>query len=489
MLVPPAIAPRPPHRHRAVSRASPPETAPAAARARGLGRQARRRRRVCATVRLAVWVDANQGSGRPGPSTYRAGVHQHQRPHLHADRLARGDAATNANGHQLGDAAGGSRATRPAVVHRRPAGRRTRIAVLAPGRRRGVHAQLRLRSHPARPAPGRTRRHPRRATKAGFQFEPCRSARRRPIAPPRGLPHRSARAAAEAGERPCVRCPACRRHQHPPACARACDYLLAAGRASPPTGRSRSRLAMYPGCGPCCPPRRRVAADAIADRRGRGVDQYLDLGCRPAHQRRPPHETARAFRPAARVAYVDRDPRGGAATAAPSSRPASRYLAGDLAEPEAILASGDLAGFIDFSRPVCLVLTLAPAGARPRHRPGRRAACCVRALRAGQLPGGDRRARWESGAARLHAGRPASPPTTWRRSSAGLDLSRRAYQRRSRPAAPARCARVGVKPAAPVAPAADAIVFDLRCRPPATNGGQVSESDGEERAVRELPRG
>jgi hypothetical protein len=35
-----------------------------------------------------------------------------------------------------------------------------------------------------------------------------------------------------------------------------------------------------------------------------------------------------------------------------------RYVQGDLAEPEAILASGDLTGFIDFSRPACLVLTL-----------------------------------------------------------------------------------------------------------------------------------
>jgi hypothetical protein len=36
----------------------------------------------------------------------------------------------------------------------------------------------------------------------------------------------------------------------------------------------------------------------------------------------------------------------------------ARYVQGDLAEPEAILASGDLTGFIDFSRPACLLLTL-----------------------------------------------------------------------------------------------------------------------------------
>jgi hypothetical protein len=35
-----------------------------------------------------------------------------------------------------------------------------------------------------------------------------------------------------------------------------------------------------------------------------------------------------------------------------------RYVTGDLAEPEAILASADVAGFLDLTRPACLVLTL-----------------------------------------------------------------------------------------------------------------------------------
>jgi len=86
------------------------------------------------------------------------------------------------------------------------------------------------------------------------------------------------------------------------------------------------------------------------------VDQYLDLGSglptRPAT-----HQSARAVLPAARVAYVDRDP-----VVTEHGRgliPAGvRYVQGDLAEPEAILASGDLTGIIDLSRPVCLVLTL-----------------------------------------------------------------------------------------------------------------------------------
>jgi SAM-dependent methyltransferase len=87
------------------------------------------------------------------------------------------------------------------------------------------------------------------------------------------------------------------------------------------------------------------------------VDQYLDLGAglptRPAT-----HQAARAVRPGARVAYVDRDPavteHGRALVPA-----GVRYIQGDLAEPEAILSCAELTGFLDFSRPACLVLALA----------------------------------------------------------------------------------------------------------------------------------
>jgi O-methyltransferase involved in polyketide biosynthesis len=65
--------------------------------------------------------------------------------------------------------------------------------------------------------------------------------------------------------------------------------------------------------------------------------------------------------PAARVVYIDRDPavleHGTDLVAHTDHVPADvRYCGGDLTEPEALLAA--LAGTIDFSRPVCLVLAL-----------------------------------------------------------------------------------------------------------------------------------
>jgi S-adenosyl methyltransferase len=142
-----------------------------------------------------------------------------------------------------------------------------------------------------------------------------------------------------------------------PNLARASDYLLG-GAASFAADRALAlRLeGIYPGMRDLLFSSRSSVADAVARIARGGVDQYLDVGSglptTPAT-----HEAARAFAPAARVVYVDHDPvvtTHGAALVPPGVR----YLVGDLAEPEEILASADLAGFIDFSRPVCLVLGL-----------------------------------------------------------------------------------------------------------------------------------
>lgn len=143
-----------------------------------------------------------------------------------------------------------------------------------------------------------------------------------------------------------------------PCLARACDYLLGGAASFAADRVLAARLdQMYPGLRSVLSASRGFAAEAIARVARAGLDQYLDL-CSGLPTMPAPHEVARAFQPAARVAYVDRDPavvqHGRALVPA-----GVRYLAGDLAEPEAILASGDLAGFIDFSRPVCLSLTLA----------------------------------------------------------------------------------------------------------------------------------
>jgi S-adenosyl methyltransferase len=142
-----------------------------------------------------------------------------------------------------------------------------------------------------------------------------------------------------------------------PSLARAWDHLLGGGASFAADRALALRLeALYPEIREVLSSSRRHAADAITRIAKSGVDQYLDLGS-GLPTRPSTHETARAILPAARVAYVDRDPsvtaHGGALVPA-----GVRYVQGDLAEPEAILASGELNGFIDFTRPACLVLTL-----------------------------------------------------------------------------------------------------------------------------------
>ena len=143
-----------------------------------------------------------------------------------------------------------------------------------------------------------------------------------------------------------------------PSLARAWDHLLGGGASFAADRALAQRLeALYPGLRDHLSASRRYVADRVTRIARTGVDQYLDLGAglptRPAI-----HEAARAVLPRARVAYVDRDPavieHGRALVPA-----AVRYVQGDLAEPEAILSQADLAGFLDFTRPVCLILALA----------------------------------------------------------------------------------------------------------------------------------
>jgi len=140
-----------------------------------------------------------------------------------------------------------------------------------------------------------------------------------------------------------------------PSVARAYDHLLG-GEASFAADRALAGrlLALYPSLAGTLIASRAMTADAVARVAAHGVDQYLDLGAglptRPAT-----HAVARSEVPAARVAYVDRDPVviEHAADLVPAG---VRCQRGDLTEPEALLA--DLAGVIDFTRPVCLILAL-----------------------------------------------------------------------------------------------------------------------------------
>jgi SAM-dependent methyltransferase len=183
-----------------------------------------------------------------------------------------------------------------------------------------------------------------------------------------------------------------------PNLARACDYLLGGGASFAADRALALRLAaFYPGMRDVLFSSRTYAADSIARIASDGVDQYLDLGS-GLPTRSATHETVLALRPGARVVYVDRDP--AVTEHGRALVPASvRCVAGDLAEPETILASGEIDGFLDFSRPVCLVLTLvlhvldpgtarAVAGVLVRALPaGSYLVATVGAGKAGELPG------------------------------------------------------------------------------------------------------
>ncbi|NUS12950.1 MAG: SAM-dependent methyltransferase [Streptomyces sp.] len=89
-----------------------------------------------------------------------------------------------------------------------------------------------------------------------------------------------------------------------------------------------------------------------------GIDQFLDIGTGiPTSPNL--HEIAQSVNPSARVVYVDNDPIVFAHAAARlRGRPEGRisYLRADMHDPDAILASPELAGTIDLARPVSLSL-------------------------------------------------------------------------------------------------------------------------------------
>ena len=90
----------------------------------------------------------------------------------------------------------------------------------------------------------------------------------------------------------------------------------------------------------------------------RGISQFVDIGSGLPTQGNV-HQLAQQRHPDARVVYIHND-----ALAVEHSRsllhglPAVTALCGDLRDPEPVLFHPDLGAFIDFSRPVALLMTL-----------------------------------------------------------------------------------------------------------------------------------
>jgi hypothetical protein len=100
---------------------------------------------------------------------------------------------------------------------------------------------------------------------------------------------------------------------------------------------------------------RRFMLKAVTWAASRGIRQFIDGGCGlPLHP--SVHETARAVNPGARVAYADRDPAVVSHCRALYRGEGLAVIAGDVADPAALLANPALLEVIDLSRPVCLLL-------------------------------------------------------------------------------------------------------------------------------------
>lgn len=86
-----------------------------------------------------------------------------------------------------------------------------------------------------------------------------------------------------------------------------------------------------------------------------GIDQFLDCGSGlPTAENT--HQVAQRINPDARVVYVDNDPvvlaHGRALLAENES---TRMVVADIREPQAVLASPEVAGFLDLDRPIGLL--------------------------------------------------------------------------------------------------------------------------------------
>ncbi|MFB9658327.1 SAM-dependent methyltransferase [Glycomyces mayteni] len=87
-----------------------------------------------------------------------------------------------------------------------------------------------------------------------------------------------------------------------------------------------------------------------------GIDQILDIGCGlPSAQNT--HQVAAGLNPAARVAYVDHDPMVVAhAEMMLADAQGAMVIEADLLDPDYILSRTELRAFLDFDRPVALLL-------------------------------------------------------------------------------------------------------------------------------------
>jgi S-adenosyl methyltransferase len=116
-------------------------------------------------------------------------------------------------------------------------------------------------------------------------------------------------------------------------------------------------LRIYPLAAQMAQDNRRFLRRAVSYVAEQGIDQFVDVGAGLPTAVNT-HQVAQQVAPMAKVAYLDNDSLVVRhAQALLAGDPGVLALSGDARDPEAILADRDLNGFIDFTKPVCVVLS------------------------------------------------------------------------------------------------------------------------------------
>jgi hypothetical protein len=152
--------------------------------------------------------------------------------------------------------------------------------------------------------------------------------------------------------------------------ARIYDYLLG-GKDNYAADRlaAQRAIAAIPEIRKVAKANRRFLVRAVRFAAEQGITQFIDLGT--GFPTSPNvHEVARGTCPHAKVIYVDNDPVVTAHNRAlRATVPGVVAIAGDIREPQALLADRELAGLIDFSSPVAVLFVAVLHFIRPDEDP------------------------------------------------------------------------------------------------------------------------
>ena len=144
-----------------------------------------------------------------------------------------------------------------------------------------------------------------------------------------------------------------------PSIARVYDALLG-GKDNFAADRDQAQqvLQVYPQAAELAIQARQFQARAVTHVANAGIGQFIDVGCGLPTAPNT-HETAQAIQPDARVAYVDNDAQVlSHARNLLARSPGVLACAGDLHYPAEILYDWRIRAFLDFARPVCLILAM-----------------------------------------------------------------------------------------------------------------------------------